>query len=190
MGNKILGLGCALIMAGCASGPTEEASRESVSASGLPSWVMNPNIEDGFASTQCVPASGNMSIDRQLALANARTDLGQQLETKVAVIDKVFRERTDVSSGISTGSTFTSTAQQLSQQTLFGTRPEKVDYIDINGKKNLCVMVTMGREKTLALFDGLLDASNRNVQADVREVMLQQFKGAQAQAELSAEINK
>ncbi|WP_286839780.1 hypothetical protein [Spongiibacter sp.] len=189
MKKKIIGVTCAVLMTACAS--TEQAADTQQSqqgAGGLPQWVMNPYIDDGFASAQCVPYSSNMSIDRQLAVANARTDLAQQLETKVAVLDKVFRERTDVSSGVSSGSTFSSVAKQLTQQTLIGTRAERVEFVEIDGKKNLCVLVTMGRDKTLALFDNLLAASERQVQPDTREVLLQQFKGAQAQQELNEEM--
>ncbi|MEE2654004.1 MAG: hypothetical protein ACPH56_11440 [Spongiibacter marinus] len=189
MKKKIIGVTCAVLMTACAS--TEQAADTQQSqqgAGGLPQWVMNPYIDDGFASAQCVPYSSNMSIDRQLAVANARTDLAQQLETKVAVLDKVFRERTDVSSGVSSGSTFSSVAKQLTQQTLIGTRAERVEFVEIDGKKNLCVLVTMGRDKTLALFDNMLAASERQVQPDTREVLLQQFKGAQAQQELNEEM--
>ncbi|WP_374972807.1 hypothetical protein [Spongiibacter marinus] len=189
MKKKIIGVTCAVLMTACAS--TEQAADTQQSqqgAGGLPQWVMNPYIDDGFASAQCVPYSSNMSIDRQLAVANARTDLAQQLETKVAVLDKVFRERTDVSSGVSSGSTFSSVAKQLTQQTLIGTRAERVEFVEIDGKKNLCVLVTMGRDKTLALFDNLLAASERQVQPDTREVLLQQFKGVQAQQELNEEM--
>ncbi|WP_286695141.1 hypothetical protein [Spongiibacter sp. UBA1325] len=189
MKKKIIGVTCSVLMTACAS--TEQAADTQQSqqgAGGLPQWVMNPYIDDGFASAQCVPYSSNMSIDRQLAVANARTDLAQQLETKVAVLDKVFRERTDVSSGVSSGSTFSSVAKQLTQQTLIGTRAERVEFVEIDGKKNLCVLVTMGRDKTLALFDNLLAASERQVQPDTREVLLQQFKGAQAQQELNEEM--
>ncbi|MBM7421846.1 LPP20 family lipoprotein [Spongiibacter marinus] len=189
MKKKIIGVTCAALMTACAS--TEQAADTQQSqqgAGGLPQWVMNPYIDDGFASAQCVPYSSNMSIDRQLAVANARTDLAQQLETKVAVLDKVFRERTDVSSGVSSGSTFSSVAKQLTQQTLIGTRAERVEFVEIDGKKNLCVLVTMGRDKTLALFDNMLAASERQVQPDTREVLLQQFKGAQAQQELNEEM--
>ena len=189
MKKKIIGVTCAVLMTACAS--TEQAADTQQSqqgAGGLPQWVMNPYIDDGFASAQCVPYSSNMSIDRQLAVANARTDLAQQLETKVAVLDKVFRERTDVSSGVSSGSTFSSVAKQLTQQMLIGTRAERVEFVEIDGKKNLCVLVTMGRDKTLALFDNLLAASERQVQPDTREVLLQQFKGAQAQQELNEEM--
>lgn len=189
MKKKIIGVACAVLMTACAS--TEQAADTQQSqqgAGGLPQWVMNPYIDDGFASAQCVPYSSNMSIDRQLAVANARTDLAQQLETKVAVLDKVFRERTDVSSGVSSGSTFSSVAKQLTQQTLIGTRAERVEFVEIDGKKNLCVLVTMGRDKTLALFDNMLAASERQVQPDTREVLLQQFKGAQAQQELNEEM--
>ena len=189
MKKKIIGVTCAVLMTACAS--TEQAADTQQSqqgAGGLPQWVMNPYIDDGFASAQCVPYSSNMSIDRQLAVANARTDLDQQLETKVAVLDKVFRERTDVSSGVSSGSTFSSVAKQLTQQMLIGTRAERVEFVEIDGKKNLCVLVTMGRDKTLALFDNLLAASERQVQPDTREVLLQQFKGAQAQQELNEEM--
>ena len=189
MKKKIIGVTCAVLMTACAS--TEQAADTQQSqqgAGGLPQWVMNPYIDDGFASAQCVPYSSNMSIDRQLAVANARTDLAQQLETKVAVLDKVFRERTDVSSGVSSGSTFSSVAKQLTQQTLIGTRAERVEFVEIDWKKNLCVLVTMGRDKTLALFDNMLAASERQVQPDTREVLLQQFKGAQAQQELNEEM--
>ena len=83
MKKKIIGVTCAALMTACAS--TEQAADTQQSqqgAGGLPQWVMNPYIDDGFASAQCVPYSSNMSIDRQLAVANARTDLAQQLETK------------------------------------------------------------------------------------------------------------
>ncbi|MBD2857746.1 hypothetical protein IB286_01920 [Spongiibacter sp. KMU-158] len=190
MKNKLMILAAASVLAACGSTPEQPAQQEPASLSGLPSWVLNPYVEDGFASTQCVPFSGNMSIDRQLTLANARTDLAQQLEVKVAAMDETFRERTDVTGGVATGATFSSTSKQFTEQALYGTRPEKVDFVEINGTNNLCSMVTMGREKTLGLFENILDASARQVDPDTKAVLQQQFRGEQGQARLEAERNR
>ena len=73
---------------------------------------------------------------------------------------------------------------------MIGTRAERVEFVEIDGKKNLCVLMTMGREKTLSLFDNMLAVSERQVQPDTREVLLQQFKGAQSQQDLNDEMSR
>lgn len=135
---------------GCANGPAETSK----TASGVPSWVMNPMPSDpeGIADVSCVSDSGNLTVDRQAAVANARTALAQQVNMKVQAMAETYVNRTDAQGGTATGSQFEQVGRQISQQTLSGSRANKVDFVDINGKRQLCAVVELSL-KQKDLFD-------------------------------------
>ena len=68
-------------LAGCASQP--------------PDWIMRPTAEGGFAATECVKDSGNLSLDRQVAVAKARAEVAKQVELRVAAMDKTYTRLTE-----------------------------------------------------------------------------------------------
>jgi len=182
--THLLSLPAIALLAACSSSdPTQETS-----VGEIPSWVLSPQVEDGIAVTECVTWSGSMSIDKQQAIAHARSSLAQRIETKVSTMDKTYREKIEVASALDSGSTFSSVSKQITEQTLIGTSPLKVDIVDIAGKDNLCALVAIGQSETKDIFDSLIDAADRPINNAQKDILYQEFKAQMAQDELSAEV--
>ena len=156
----------------------------------VPDWVFNPYVEDGIASSQCIPSSGNFSVDRSAAIAQARADLAQQINSKVSAMAKTYQERIDTAGGTQIGSNFTNVSKQVANQTLVGSRPQKVEYVELDEKKNVCVLVTLGGSTTKKIFDEVLNQSGASVQPSQKDILYQEFKAHKAQKELEKEIDK
>lgn len=172
-------------LAACSSSTSTEALNENI-----PEWVLSPSIEDGIAHSECVPSSGNMSIDKAQAIALARVGLAQQISTKVKALDKTYQDRVDVEGETVTGSTFSSVSKQLTNQMLVGAQPVKTSYANFNGKNQLCVMTALSPEKTKDLFSKLVSASERKLSPQDESVLYQEFKAYKAQQELDKELMK
>lgn len=171
------------VLAACGSTPKEPETT-------MPAWVMNPVVEDGISSTECVIWSGNFSTDKAQASSLSRTALAQQIETRVKALDKTYQEKIEVDSGVQTGSTFTSVSKQLTNQSLQGSKPVKVDFATFDGKKHLCVMTALGASSTKELFDSLVNKTEKKLMPDQEQVLYQEFKAHKAQQELEAEMEK
>lgn len=173
------------LFVGCANGPVDTSK----SASGVPSWVMNPMPSDpeGIADVSCVSDSGNLTVDRQAAVANARTALAQQINMKVQAMAETYVNRTDAQNGTATGSQFEQVGRQISQQTLSGSRANKVDFVEINGKRQLCAVVEFSL-KQKELFDKIVKASGAKLQPDQEVVLFEQFKAGQARDRMDSAI--
>lgn len=175
-----------LLLTACSS----TTPMEDTAVGEIPSWILNPQVEDGIAVAECVLFSGNMSIDKQQAMANARTSLAQRIETRVSAMDKVYRDKMEVASGVESGSTFSSVSKQITQQTLVGTSSLKVDIVTIAEKDNLCVLVAIGQQATKSIFDELVNEAGRPVNAEQNEVLYQEFKAQRAEEQLDLELEK
>jgi len=186
MSLKILSLSSLVFLAACSTTPPVETTSVGV----IPSWILNPQIEDGIAVSECVLFSGNMSIDKQQALANARTSLAQRIETRVSAMDKSYRDKVEVASGVESGSTFSSVSKQVTQQTLVGTNPIKTDIVQIAGKDNLCVLMGIGQQSTKAIFDELIGKAELPMTASQKDVLYAEFKAQRAEEQLDAELEK
>ena len=182
----LLSLTAIVLLSACSN---SEPTQETVVGE-IPSWILNPQVEDGIAVSECVLWSGNMSIDKQQAIANARTSLAQRIETRVSAMDKTYRDKIEVASGAESGSTFSSVSKQITQQTLIGTNPLKTDIVKIADKNNLCVLVGVGQESTKAIFDGLVKASERPLNSGQEDLLYQEFKAQRADLQLDKELEK
>jgi len=189
--NKKLILASSLLslafLSACSSDPKVE---EKTSVGTIPSWVLSPSTDDGIAVTECVLWSGNISIDKQQATAYARVSLAQRIETKVSALDTLYRDKIEVEYGTQSGSTFSSVSKQVTQQTLVGTTPLKVDIIDIDNKQNLCVLMAIGQESTKNIFENILSASKLSLNKASKDILYQEFKSEKAQKNLDLEILK
>jgi len=168
------------MLAGCAS-----SGKHMEESSGLPGWVMNPTIEGGIAATECVPASSDLSLDKSEATAKARATLVKQINLKVKAMDKTYQRKVKSASGTTTGGTFESVSRQVADQYLSGSRATKINYVDINGKRNLCAMVTLDPKTTKGLFKELVAQSKKKLSPQDEEVLYEEFKAKQAQDELT-----
>jgi len=177
---NLLNLSAIVLLSACSS---SDPMQETV-VGDIPSWILNPQVEEGIAVSECVLWSGNMSIDKQQAIANARTSLAHRIETRVSAMDKTYRDKVEVASGVESGSTFSSVSKQVTQQTLIGTNPIKTDIISIADKDNLCVLVAIGQASTKAIFDGLIDAAQRPMNTGQKDALYQEFKAQRADLQL------
>lgn len=182
---KMLSLSVFVFVGGCSSSTETDTSIGSI-----PNWILNPQVEDGIAVSECVLFSGNMSIDRQQALANGRASLAQRIESRISALDKIYRDKIEVSSGVESGTTFSSVSKQVTQQTLVGTSLIKTDIVEIAGKDNLCVLVAVGQESTKEMFDNLVNAAKRPMSAQQKDVLYTEFKAQRAEQQLDAELEK
>lgn len=182
---KLLSLSGLVLLTACSSSEVETTS-----IGDIPSWILAPEVDDGIAVAECVIFSGNFSIDQSHAKANARSSLAQRIETRVSAMDKVYRDKIEVSSGVESGSTFSSVSKQVTQKTLVGASVLKTDIVELAGQDNLCIMLGMGQESTKEIFDSLVDASNRPMSASQKDVLYAEFKADRAEKQLDLELEK
>ncbi|MGX5174004.1 hypothetical protein ACUR5C_08285 [Aliikangiella sp. IMCC44653] len=154
----------------------------------VPDWILSPQIEDGIAESACVAWSGNMSIDKDEASHIARDRLAKQIDIRAAGMTKAFADKTTTSAGMNTGTTFESVSRQIFDQTLKGSKPTKAGLFTIDMKKNFCVMIEVSPEQTKALYNGIVSASGKQLNAEDDRVLFQQFKAWKAQQELDKNL--
>eukprot|EP00767_Chilomastix_cuspidata_P007135 gnl/Chilomastix_cuspidata/7712.p1 GENE.gnl/Chilomastix_cuspidata/7712~~gnl/Chilomastix_cuspidata/7712.p1 ORF type:complete len:192 (-),score=16.70 gnl/Chilomastix_cuspidata/7712:13-588(-) len=170
---------------GCA--PQQQPEKKGID---LPMWVLNPTIEGGIASTECVVYTGDISLDKAEAVALARASLAKQIEVKVKAMDKTYQRKVKTKDGVAAGGVFESVSKQVAQQYLKGARAIKMDLIDIEGKKQWCVMVAMDPSITEKLFKNLVKESGANLDPQDESVLYEEFKAYKAGQELDEEIEK
>lgn len=153
-------------------------------ASQPPDWVINPKIEGGFAATECLPDSGNMSLDRQIVVAKARAEIAKQVELRVAAMDKTYTRLTEAQSSAgkeaapktrALETAFESVSKQVAEQTLSGLSPDRVEYIDYRDQRQLCAMIAIPRPQTREIFDRAVQSAGVSANAPVQEALYQQF---------------
>lgn len=171
----------AAVASGCASTPKPSQADK---ASSLPDWVMNPSVEGGIASAECVRDTSNFSLDRAEATAKARASLVKEIDVRVQAMDKTYMRSVSAGDETDTGGTFESVSRQVADQHMSGSRPLKVDYVDINGKRNLCVLVALNPNATKDLFDSIIKQSKRSLKPSSEEALYEEFRASKAQQEL------
>lgn len=171
-------------MAGCAGTRTPGELPLSETAS----WVENPYIEGGLASTECVKnIKGKRSILMKKATVSGNASLGSQIEINVKSLSKVFSELTETNAGVVTGEDFDRVTREVMDQQLMGSRMSKSGYFELEpGVQYLCVMMVLDPAHTRAFYDALMDKSGASDQLANRddEILYMEFKSSQAQAEL------
>lgn len=180
-------------------------AEESKMVEEIPYWVLNPTIEAGLASSDCVLFSENLSVMQKQAIMNSRVGIVQQIQTWV--------DGTDVHTA-----DYEATSKQVSNQKLIGERVLKQEYVNIVGKKYYCVMLILTPDnqikrrlsaldneqsnelkqdgevlsisqefelqKTIMQLIGIVDESKNE------ELLYQEFKAYKAQQDVEKEIEK
>jgi hypothetical protein len=156
-------------------------------ASQPPDWIMRPTAEGGWAATECVKDSGNLSLDRQIAVAKARAEIAKQVELRVAAMDKTYTRLTEEANQNvqdakpSTGeskafqSAFESVSKQIAEQTLGGLTPTRVEYVELNDQRNLCAMIAVDRSAARSVYDQVVAASGQKLAPAASEALYQDF---------------
>lgn len=163
-------LAAAVALAACSSQP--------------PEWVINPKMEGGFAATECIPDSGNLSLDRQIVIAKSRAEIAKQVELRVAAMDKTYTRLSEEESSAgelktpkarSLQTAFESVSKQIAEQTLSGLAPERVEYIEWDDRRQLCAMITLAKPKGREIFDRVMQTAGIPASAPVQEALYQEF---------------
>jgi hypothetical protein len=156
-------------------------------ASQPPEWIMRPTVEGGWAATECVKDSGNLSLDRQIAVAKARAEIAKQVELRVAAMDKTYTRlaeeanRNVQNAQPATGesrafqSAFESVSKQIAEQTLGGLTPSRVEYVELNDARNLCAMIAVDRSAARSVYDQVVSASGQSLAPAASEALYRDF---------------
>jgi len=142
-----------LVMTGCNSTPKNNASEMGMN---IPQWVLNPTVDKGLAASSCVTASNSFSMDKSQAATQARTELANQIETRVSSLQEEYSSKISSMGNTNTESKISITTAQLTDQYLRGSKVVEVDYAQMNNVKNLCTLVTLSEKKSKELFSQLL----------------------------------
>jgi hypothetical protein len=187
---KGLTAGVAIVMLSACASKQETTAPAAATSTKLPSWVLNPIIENGIADTQCVQTTADFNVLKNKATALARAELTKQIEVNVKAMDKTYQRLTDTAQGSSTGSDFESVSRQLASQTLSGSRTTQVDYVDFpDGTQKLCVLVTLSPELTETLFKNIVKQSGRNISPKDEAVLYERFLAKKAGEEMDKEFD-
>jgi len=170
-----------LVLVACS---TSHVAKEDVS--GIPEWVAHPVVEGGIAATECVPWSGDLSIDQKQAVAQARSAIASKITLRVRAMDKVYQSKSG-SVGSNTG-VFESVSNQVTERTLNGTQVSQMAVMPIDKKKHLCVQVNYGSKETKELFERLVGESHVAVSKTDKQVLWDEFKAARAHEELNKQF--
>ncbi len=184
---NITAISLALALTACSSSSKKDEKAPEAQRD-YPAWIDQPVVEDGIAESACVSSSGNMTLDKKRATANARAMIAQSIETRIKAMDKTYQRVTESEESMSSGSTFESVSKQVTEQNLRGSKVEKGGYYKINDKNQYCAMVAFGQQKTKDIFDSVMEASKVQVNPTSERLMYEEFKAYKAQEELERSL--
>lgn len=150
---------------------------------------MKPTMPGGFAATECVRDSGNLSLDRQIVVAKARAEVAKQFELRVAAMDKTYARMTEETTAPppksdkpgqtrSVQTAFESVSKQIAEQTLSGLTPTRVEYVDLQEQRQLCAMVAVDKSAARQVYDQVVQASGNKVDEATNEALYKEFSGS------------
>lgn len=173
-------VGFLAILTGCATKDEEVISQEATQGwegkNVLPEWMLTPPAGDGVYATDCLPFSGNLSIDQKAVTANARQNLASTLSEKVTNIIHTDVNRTDVTKGLNYGATFAQTSTQVSEVALANVRIKQYAQAVVKGVDNYCVLVHMEADELDAIFEDSLEQALPTLGAADKNILFQEFK--------------
>jgi len=177
-----------VVLVGCATAPDGQPDEDVPDS--LPEWVAKPASVDGISSTECIPWSGDLSMDREEAVAKARANLAKKIEIKVKAMNKIYMSKTSTTKGIVHGGVFESVSRQVAEQYLGASQPNRMELVKVGRRTHLCVTVTLGDRDTRKLFDDIIGNSPvvRPINPSDEQVLWQEFKARESHEELDKEI--
>lgn len=189
---KVCVIAAVVGLSGCMQEKKEASKAEALSS--LPLWIAAPETQvaqGAFAATECVVASDDFGMDKAEAVANARAALAKQVDIRVQTLDKTYKERIKTTNKTVSGSNFSTVSKQVANQSLKGSRVQKLDYVTVNNKRQLCAMVELNPKAALDLFkNAIAGVEQQGVKIPARdeEVLYQEFKQKMAMDELEASL--
>lgn len=182
---KLSVLSLAIGLTACSGSPEK---KETPAERAYPAWIDQPVVTDGIAESACVSSSGNMTLDKKRATANARAMIAQSIETRIKAMDKTYQRVTESEQEMTSGSTFESVSKQVTEQSLNGTKVIESGYFRINDKNQYCVMVGYGQQETKAVFDNAMKAAKAEMSPTSERAMYEEFRAYKALQELEESL--
>jgi len=137
-----------------------------------PDWVVNPNKDGGIAASSCTSVTGNDSLDRQMAMAMARSELVKQIEVKIETVDELLQSKTEDDE---LKIEFKSTSKQIATKSLKKSVSSKLEVIDNDGKQELCVLLHLEKQASEAMFRSIVKAMPVSLSVAEEESLFQNF---------------
>lgn len=186
----LLVVAVAVGLAGCASKKKEEERAECTFPDNpkekAPSWVCNDDAPiEGvriWAMGTWQKTGAGIGFQKDQAAAAARVRLAQTMKVTTTAMIKQHAQTTGAGTSETVDQVASSTARLFTSENLQGSRTIRTTYSSLG---QVYVVVGMDPEAAKASITQALQTSMNNDRAQ-----WQQYKGAQAQAELSAEIYK
>ena len=147
-----------------------------------PEWTCTPLVEGSYAEVGSAPMSNaGENFSRREALANGRSNLAQQIETKVKDKVETFIRGTGIAQGESVDKVTTQVSKQVAQVTLKGSK--QVKYWQNPKTQSIYVLMAIG-ESTVN------EATKKRVQTSFKndEALWQQFQSKNALESLEKEF--
>ena len=185
LGTLALAATVAAVIGGCGEQPQpkqEEADfrckQENVLA---PKWTCTPFVDGAIAEVGVAPkTAAGIGFQRRVALANARSNLAQQIETLVKDKVETFTRSTGIGAGEAVDSVATAVSKQVAKVTLKGSK--QVDAWQAPSG-TLYVLVAVPEKEVNAAAKKAIKTSFKN-----DEALWQQFQSKQALEGLEKEF--
>ena len=143
-----------------------------VSHAQLPEWVLNPYANDRLAGAGCTSDTGIASVDRQVAMTIARSELTKQIETKMEVVDELVQSKsTDDAPVIE----FKSVSRSIAKQSLKKSIASQIGIFDVNGKNQLCVLVALEKDEAQTMFRNIVKAVPVSLSIEEEDALFEAF---------------
>jgi len=115
----------ATVITGCGEQPqpNQEVQGCTIEGAKAKQWVCSPVVDGAIADIGSAPrSSAGIGFQRRVALANARSNLAQQIESKVKDKVETFTRATGIGEGESVDAVATSVSKQVAKVTLRGSK--------------------------------------------------------------------
>jgi len=170
-------IACVLLV-GCGGGPK---TMQATATGEIPQWYVNPPQDPNYLYAAYTESSQDVQVALDKALLGARTELGRQVEVKIAALQKKFVEETGTGQDAQILQQFSEASKNVVSTTLTGSAMKKQERVKDGN---------MWRAYVLAAYPigdankAMLDAIKKN------QEMYTRFRASQAFQELDTEVQK
>lgn len=167
-----------LVLAVCCWGCASSGQK---TKKGLPEWYENPpNADEQALYAAAMAESRDMVVATKKAKVDARTDLAQQMATKVQNLEKLFSEEVGTDAEAELLQQFTSVTKAVTSESLHGTQEEEKKVYNLED----------GTVRVYVLMSLPIGEANQALMAKLKanEHLYTRFRASQAFDELKTEI--
>ncbi|HEY5603684.1 MAG TPA: LPP20 family lipoprotein [Gammaproteobacteria bacterium] len=158
-----------LLLSACGANPSANSAPEN----DIPSWIFNPTSTDGsLVAAGCTDWTDNLSLDKKIALAKARSDLAQQIKIRIKGVDTLYAKKENNNAP---QNVFESVSEQITDSTLQDVKVEKLETVNLQGRKQLCTLLRLSKEQGQTMFRSLVKATALTINAEEEAKLYNQF---------------